>query len=185
MRRDETKGIDRNLTNNERKVMDERVANAINAQVTMEFQAAYLYLGMSAWFDSQKLPGFAHWMRLQAKEEVVHAEKFIDHLLDRGAVLELGAIAAPPTDFGTVREAIEAVAAHEEKVSASIHAIYDTALNAGDHASRPLLNWFVEEQIEEERVARDLIDRLDLAGDDRAALIAIDQELGKRVGADQ
>lgn len=162
--------------------MSSDVASAMNSQITMEFRAAYLYLAMSAWFDGQKLPGFAHWMRVQAKEELVHGEKFIDHLLDRGGSIELGTVEAPPAAFGSVREAIEAVAAHEAKVSAAIHGIYDTALSSGDHASRPLLNWFVEEQIEEEKIVRDLIDRLDLAGDDRAALIAIDQELGRRVG---
>lgn len=161
--------------------MDSNVAAAMNEQVTMELRAAYLYLAMSAWFDGEKLPGFSHWMRVQSKEELAHAEKFLDHLLDRNEQIKLGTIDAPPSTFGSVRDAIEAVAAHEAKVSGAINAIYDEAMKRGDHASRPLLNWFVNEQIEEEKTARDLLDRLDLAGDDRAALITIDQELGRRV----
>jgi len=160
--------------------MPDAVAEAINEQIRMEFQASHLYLAMSAWFDRQNLPGFAHWMRLQASEEREHAERFFDHMSERGATIELRAIDAPPRDFGAVRDAVERVGHHEGLVTASIHAIHDLAGATKDYATQHMLQWFIAEQVEEEKQAADLLARLDLVEQGRGSLLMVDRELAQR-----
>jgi len=156
------------------------VVAAINEQINRELFSAYLYQAMAAWFDSKHLPGFSSWMRLQAKEELAHAERFFDHLIDRGVTPVLTAIDAPASDFGTIRAAAEQVLEHERFISKSIHDIHDLALEHRDHASLPLLLWFITEQVEEEKSAQDIIDRLSLIESAGESLVLLDQELGAR-----
>jgi ferritin len=160
--------------------MNEDVRSAINDQINREFFAAYLYLGMAAHFDVEALDGFAHWMRLQAKEELGHAMRLYDYLLERGARAELRAIDAPPPEFGSPLSIAEQALDHERQVSKSIDRIYALAQKEGDYATQVQLQWFLTEQVEEEHSAETMVDRLRMAGDNRAALLILDREVAAR-----
>ena len=150
-------------------------------QITLEFAASITYRQLAIEADEQDLPGIAAWLRHQADEEIVHANKFIQHLSDRDNHAAIGAIPAPGVKPGlSVLEIFEAALAHEQTVSESIRELYRSADKEGDYDSRPLLNWFVDEQIEEEATISEIIGRLKLVGDDGAGLLRLDAELGRR-----
>lgn len=153
---------------------------AFNAQVTLELTAAHVYRQLSIDMDSLDLPGIAGWFKAQAEEELVHADKFIGHMLDRDAAPLLGAIDACVAHVNTVLEAFEAALAHEKKVSEAIRGLYRSAQAAGDIDAYPLLTWFVEEQLEEESTVAEIIGRIKLIGDDGNGLLRLDTELGAR-----
>jgi ferritin len=160
--------------------INEQVASAVNDQIQKEFASFYLYLSMAAYFEDQGLDGFGHWMRLQADEERVHAMKLYDYLLDRGARVRLQAIEQPPVDFDSVKQVVEEVATHEAKVTASIYAIYELATQHNDFATQDHLDWFVQEQVEEEKSANDLVDKVTLIEKHGGSLFMLDRELAKR-----
>ncbi|MDF1594610.1 MAG: ferritin [Acidimicrobiia bacterium] len=153
---------------------------AFNDQINLELASSYAYLQMAAFLDEENLPGMSAWMRLQAEEERVHAMKFFDFVLDREGHIELEAIAAPGLSLTTARSAFEASLGHEQKVTAAINNLYALATDDRDFASYPLLNWFVEEQIEEEANVGLIVEQLKMIGDDRTALLMLDRELGAR-----
>lgn len=152
----------------------------LNDQVRHEFYSSYAYLSMAAWFESQDLPGMATWMRLQADEERQHAHKFFDYILDRGHEVQLQGIAQPPVKFSTPLEVFEQGLSHERAVTASINALYAQALDDKDFASVQFLDWFVKEQVEEEKTTSLVIGKLKRIGNDGAALLQLDRELGQR-----
>lgn len=156
------------------------VKGAIEAQIGREFYAGYLYLSMAASFEAASLDGFGHWMRKQAEEEREHAMKLFDFLLDRGERVELQPIDAPPSAFRSALDTFEQALEHEKEVSRSINELYELAAKEQDHPARILLNWFVEEQVEEEKSAAAIVDRLAMAGDDSAAILMLDKEMGDR-----
>lgn len=160
--------------------MPDAVAKAVNAQITMEFASFYLYLAMAAYFERTDLPGFAHWMRRQADEERAHAMRLFEFMVQRKARIELGALTAPPDSFGSPRQAIEQVAAHEAKVTMSIHALFELAAAHKDHPTAVHLHWFIDEQVEEEKQTADLLGRLRLVEQGQGDLLTIDQELARR-----
>ena len=164
--------------------MKDEVRAAVNLQINREFFAAYLYLAMAAHFADEALDGFAHWMRLQSKEEVGHGMRLFQYLIDRKARVELKEIEAPPSSFGNALSIAEQALEHERKVSEQIDRIYQLAANQGDYATQVHLQWFLNEQIEEENVAETLVDRLRMAGDDRAALLILDRELAARTSSE-
>ena len=150
-------------------------------QITLEFEASITYRQLAIEADEQDLPGIASWLGHQADEEIVHANKFIDHLSDRGNHAEIGQINAPAVKTGlSVLEIFEAALAHEEKVSQSIRDHYREAEAEGDFDSRPLLNWFVDEQIEEEATASEIIGRVKLIDGEGSGILRLDAELGQR-----
>ncbi len=150
-------------------------------QITLEFEASITYRQLAIEADEQDLPGIAAWLRHQADEEIVHANKFIDHLSDRGNHAEIGQISAPSISAGlSVLEIFQAALAHEEKVSESIRDLYREAEAEADFDSRPLLNWFVDEQIEEEATASEIIGRLKMINGEGSGLLRLDAELGQR-----
>ncbi|MBK8049236.1 MAG: ferritin [Anaerolineales bacterium] len=161
-------------------MISETLQKAMNAQVTKEFYASQLYLAMSAHFEAVNLRGFAHWMRVQSDEERGHALRFFDYVLERGGSAELGAVDAPPAEFGAPIEIFKEALGHEQKVTASINAIYALALKENDYAAQAFLQWFVSEQVEEEANATEMIDRLHMAGDNSAALLMLDSEVKAR-----
>ena len=160
--------------------MDPKVMKLINDQITHEFYASYLYLAMAAHFEEQNYDGFAQWFRMQAKEEEFHAMKLFDYLVERGARIELQQIDKPPVDFGEPVDAFKAALAHEQKVTGLINTIYEAALEAKDYPTQVMLQWFIEEQVEEEDTTGTAVERLEMAGDSKAALMFLDSEYGKR-----
>lgn len=151
-----------------------------NDQITLEFTASQTYRQLAIQSDVLGLPGMAAWLRHQADEEIVHANKFIDHLLDRENVPDIGALEAPKGGQKTPLEIFKAALEHEQLVSDAIRKLYLAAQDAGDLDSRPLLDWFLAEQIEEESTVQDIIDRLEWVGDDGPGILRIDEELGQR-----
>jgi ferritin len=161
-------------------MLSETLQKAINEQIKDEFYASHLYLSMAAYFEANSLPGFAHWMEQQSSEERNHAMRFYAYVNDRGGCVVLKEIGKPPSDFGSPLEVFEKALQHEQKVTASINEIYALAVKEGDYATQVMLNWFVEEQVEEEKSATDVIDMLKRAGDKEHVLLMIDRQLGAR-----
>lgn len=160
--------------------MDKSIQTALNEQITAEFFASYLYLAMSAHFTAENYDGFAHWMRAQAEEELQHAMRLYDYLLERGGHVVLGAVDAPPKEFGTPVEIFEAALAHERTVTASIHEIYGLARAKKDFATEIELQWFVTEQVEEEDTAQKAVEQLRRAGGESSAILLLDHQFGQR-----
>lgn len=160
--------------------MKSAVRDAIGEQIKHEFYAAYLYLSMAGSFEVANLTGFASWMRKQAKEERDHALKLFDFLLDRGEQVRLQAIEAPPYAFRSPLDTFEQALEHEKEVTSLIHDLYDLAVHENDYPVQVMLNWFVAEQVEEEKSATEIVERLRMAGEDGAALLLLDREMGER-----
>jgi ferritin len=156
------------------------VLDRMNEQITHELYSAYLYLSMSAYFEAENLPGFAHWMRVQATEEQEHAMKFYDHILDRGSKVVLQAIPEPPVDFTSPQNVFKQSYEHEQKVTGLINSIYNVAITEKDHASQIFLQWFITEQVEEEKNASYILDVLNKIGSSVGGLYQLDHRLGKR-----
>ncbi len=163
--------------------MHDRMHTALNEQVNHELQAFYTYLSMSSWFEAENLPGFAEWMRGQADEEKAHAERLIRHMEDRNARVEFDALERPPHDFDQPVEVMRAALEHEKEVTSQIHELVDVAEEIGDPAAESMLEWFVDEQVEEERTFTVLIGQLERAGDSGAGLMLMDDRLGQRGGS--
>ncbi len=153
---------------------------AMNEHLSKELYAAHLYLAMSAYFDANNLPGCTAWMRAQADEERMHGMKFYEYIYDRGGTVELMAIDKPPSSFASALDAFQQAHEHERQVSDAINALYAQALSENDYASQVFLQWFVEEQVEEEKTAGDIVQTLEMVGDSTAALLMFDRELGRR-----
>ena len=161
-------------------MMSSKVQDAFNEQMKHEFYSSYLYLSMSAYLDGANLPGLAKWMRAQAREEALHAMKIFDHLLDRGGRVQLHPIGRPPAEFTSPREVFDQAHRHEKEVTASINGLYGLAVDERDFASRVFLDWFVQEQVEEEKTSGLLAEQLGMVGEDRPGLLMLDRELGGR-----
>ena len=156
--------------------------DAINDQINKELYSSYLYLSMSAYFADRNLSGFAHWMRVQEGEEREHAMKFYDFILERGGKVNLKAIDAPKTEWASTLEVAEEVASHEAKVTASIYALYETALKEKDYPAQVMLQWFISEQVEEEKNAAEIVANVKLIEERGTAIFVLDHQLGKRGG---
>lgn len=156
--------------------------DAMNEQINKELFSSFLYLSMAAYFEDKNLPGFAHWMRMQADEEREHAMKFYDFILDRGGRVMLKAIDAPKTEWSSNLEVAEEVAAHEAKVTASINALYELALKEKDYPAQVMLQWFISEQVEEEKNAAEIVANLKLIEERGTAVLMLDHRLAKRKG---
>ena len=163
--------------------LSEPLLRAFSDQITLELESSIAYLQLAISLEDLNLPGMASWMRVQSDEERMHALKFITHVTDRGGRPTIGAMAAPGDDARTVLDAFRGALAHEEAVSESIRDLYRAVQAEGDIDAIPLLNWFVEEQIEEEATVSEIVGRLELIGDDGAGLLRLDAELGARVPA--
>jgi ferritin len=162
-------------------MLNKKIEAAFNEQMNAEMYSAYLYLSMSAYFDSAGMAGFANWMRVQAQEEMTHAMKFFSHINERGGRVTLKAIEGPQTDWDSAVAVFKHVYEHEQKVTGLINGLVDLAIEEKDHASRSFLQWFVDEQVEEEDSASAVLDRLKLIGDSGNGLFMMDRELGQRV----
>ena len=161
--------------------MNKKMEKALNDQIVAELYSAYLYLSMSADFEAKSLGGFANWMRVQAQEEVSHAMKFFDYVNERGGTVKLGAIDGPKTAWKTPLEAFEDAYNHEVKVTGMIHKLVKLAMEVDDYATLQMLQWFVEEQVEEEASADEIVQKLKLAKDAPGVMYMLDKEMAARV----
>jgi ferritin len=164
----------------EETMISKTMQDAINEQINKEFYSSYLYLAMAAYFEDKNLPGFAHWMRLQAEEEREHAMKFFNYLVDRGSRPVLKSIATPPAEWKSSLEVFQEVQKHEAHVTASINALYELALQEKDYPTQVLLHWFIQEQVEEEKNAAEIVQQLELIEAHGTAVLMLDHRLAKR-----
>ena len=156
------------------------VENALNDQIDKELASAHLYLSMAAHFEHEKLPGFAHWMKVQSREEVGHGMRLFEYVADRGGRVVLGGIEAPPAQFGAPAEIFEQVLEHERKVTQSIHELYALAVQEKDYPTQTHLHWFINEQVEEEKNAEDIIRQLEAVDGKAHLMLMLDHKMGER-----
>ena len=161
-------------------MINNTMQDAMNEQINKELFSSYLYLSMAAYFEDKNLPGFANWMRVQSEEERAHAMKFYDFIIERGGRVELKAIEAPKTDWGSNLEVVEEVAAHEAEVTKSIHTLYELALKEKDYPAQIMLQWFITEQVEEESSAAEVVASLKMIEARETAVLQLDHRLSKR-----
>jgi len=162
-------------------VLSKELEEAINNQINAEVYSGYLYMSMSSYFESMSLKGFAHWMRVQTLEEMTHAQKFINFVNDRGGRVILQPVEGPGSEWESPLAAFEAAYAHEVLVTGLINGMMDLALKGSDHATASFLNWFVDEQVEEEATADDVVQKLKLVDKTEGGLFLLDIEMDKRV----
>jgi ferritin len=160
--------------------MDKNLLKEMNIQINKEMYSGYLYLAMAAHFEEQNLGGFAHWMVVQAEEELEHAMKFFDFLNEVGETVTLEAIDKPDSKFGSPMKVFEQVLEHEQFVTGRIHMLYKLAVEASEYPTQIFLQWFVDEQVEEEKNATEILENLKLAGESGNVLLMIDRSLGER-----
>jgi ferritin len=165
-------------------MLKQKMQDAYNEQINKELYSSYLYLSMSAYAQSIGLPGVSHWLKIQAQEELTHVNKFFDYILERNGRVILKAIDAVPLEFGSVIELFEKVLEHEQFVSESINKLVDVAIEISDHASRSMLMWYVDEQVEEEANVQTILDELKMVDGKGQGLYLIDKELGTRIFVD-
>jgi len=161
-------------------MIGERLNAAINDQIKNELESYYIYLSMAAYFESTSLDGMGHWMRCQAHEEMLHAMKFYQHLIDRGGRVDLQDLKQLKTEWSSPQEAFKDAYAHEQFITGKINDLTTISREEKDYQSEPLLAWFSEEQIEEEATAGKITDELEMIGEDKSALLMMDRELGQR-----
>mgnify|MGYP000920152957 FL=1 len=161
-------------------MISDNLTKKVNEQIKEELESAYLYLAMSAYCESKNFSGFAHWLKEQAKEEQGHALKLYGHLLERGGLVELKAISAPPKEFGSPRELFEQVLVHEQKITALIRTLYEVAKEEKDYPLEMFLQWFINEQVEEEASATKIVETLKMIDNKAQGLIMLDRELARR-----
>lgn len=160
-----------------------KMQDALNGQINAEFYSSYLYLSMAAYFESINLHGFASWMRVQTGEEKNHAMKIYDFIIERGGGVTLEAIAKPVSQWKSPLAAFEAAYKHEQKVTGLINDLVELAAKEKDHATGIFLQWFVTEQVEEEKNASEIVAKLQLLKDSAGSMFMLDKELGKRGAA--
>jgi ferritin len=153
---------------------------AINEQINKEMFSSYLYLSMAAYFENTGLAGAAKWMYVQSGEEREHATKFFEHLIARGGKVVLGALAAPEAEWAGPMAAFKAVYEHEQVITKSIYDLYELSLKEKDYPTQVLLQWFINEQVEEEKNAADVIESMKRIESHETAVLQLDHQLGKR-----
>jgi ferritin len=161
-------------------MLKEKVQVALNHQINSELYSWYLYLSMSAYFENENWSGFAKWMKVQAEEEYTHAMKFFDYVLQTGGKINLTQITAPKANWNSVLDVFQDTLSHEQEVTKSIYNIVELSAAEKDHATSIFLQWFVNEQVEEESTVEKILTKIKMGGDNKNALIFLDRELGMR-----
>ena len=162
-------------------MITKRIEDELNKQVNAEYWSAYFYLSMSAYCAEIGLAGAANWFRVQYQEEIAHALKFFDYIIERGGKVDLKPIAEVPKEWNGIIHIFEDTQKHEQIVTSLIYHLMDVAIEERDHAAKSFLQWYVDEQVEEEATAGDIVAKLKFAGNDGGALLMLDKELGTRV----
>lgn len=165
-------------------MFSDKMQSALNAQINKELSAFYTYLSMSAFFEHDGLLGFAAWMRHHAEEEMVHAMKIYDFVLERGGRVALQTVKQPENEWKSILATFQDALAHEQKVTASINALVDLAREERDHATDSFLRWFVDEQVEEEAIVGEVLMKLKRIGDFQPGLYLLDRELASESGGE-
>jgi len=161
-------------------MLSKKMEDALNKQLNAEMFSGYLYLSMSADFETKALTGFAHWMAVQAKEELEHAKKFYHYILERGGKVKLAQIDAPKNEWDSPLSAFSDAYEHEKKITKSIYELLELAQQEKDYATQEMLQWFVKEQVEEEAQTQLIVEQLKLIGDSKNGWFALDHRLSKR-----
>ncbi len=161
-------------------MINSSLEKALNKQLNMELYSAYAYASMAAYFEHKNYNGFSTWMKTQAAEEMGHARKFYEYILNVGGRVQLDAIDKPPAEFKSPVSVFEGALEHERKVTKAIYKLVDLATKESHHATTTFLQWFVTEQVEEEAVADNIVQRLTMVGDSPEGLFMMDRELGAR-----
>ncbi len=162
-------------------MLSEKMQGALNNQINAELHSAYIYLSMSAFFSDKNMNGFANWMRIQAQEEMVHAMKFYDFVIGRRGRALLQPVQAVPSEWELPLAVFENALAHEQKITGMINELVRLSNDERDYASNSFLQWFVDEQVEEEANADGIVQQLKMVGDLPAVLFMLDRELATRV----
>ena len=161
-------------------MLSKKLLGALNQQINEEYYSSYIYQSMVAYFEDLNLDGSAHWMKMQAEEEHLHALKIFNYVVERGGRIELFAIPKPPMEWDSPRAAFEAALEHEKLKTEKISKLADLAIEERDHATNNLLQWYVSEQVEEEATVDDILKKLDMMGDTGTGLFLMDRELKNR-----
>lgn len=161
-------------------MLNKSVLEALNEQIKNEYFSSYKYLAMSAYCESINMRGFASWLRKQSGEELSHAMRLFDYVLDRGGKVTLHEIDKPASKYKSLVEMFQQVLDHEMEVTGMINSLYELASSKNDHATAVELQWFIQEQVEEEKTASDVLESLKLAGDNASALLILDSQLAER-----
>lgn len=161
-------------------MLNKIIQDAINEQINQELYSSYLYMAMAAHFDAENLPGFAHWMKLQADEERSHAMKFYSYIYDRGGKVTFKAISQPPSKYKSPLDIFKQVLEHEQKITKLINKLYELSIKEKDYPTEMMLHWFINEQVEEEKNDNEIINQLEMLGDSSAMLMMIDRRLAER-----
>jgi ferritin len=162
-------------------MINEKLLKVMNEQIKYELESYYLYLSMAAYFHSISLDGMAHWMRAQAHEEMIHAMKFFDHILDRGGKITLLDLKQGKTNWKSILEAWQDTLQHEQFITQKINDLTTIARNEKDYASEPILAFFTGEQIEEEATASRILDQVAMVAENKSGIFLLDRELGTRI----
>lgn len=160
--------------------MNEKLVKSFNDQIQAEFYSAYMYYAMSIYCKEQNKKGMAYWLKVQYEEERSHAMRLISHLEDRGVTVELLQIDKPHVDTGSFLAIFEQALEHEKYVTKRIHDMYAMAVELKDYAAQNHLVWFVDEQVEEEAVFTEIVEKMKLIGDNTVGMFYMDAELGRR-----
>jgi len=164
-------------------VIHDKIEQALNKQIRHEISAAYSYLAMAAYFDQQNLAGFAHWMQHQRQEELEHAMRLFQYVIDRGGKVELETIEKPQSTFNSIKAVFEKSLDLEKINTQAIDELYSLAVDLKDYATQSRLQWFLDEQVEEEKTMSEILSLLEIAGDNKSALLALNNQLGQRASA--
>ncbi len=162
-------------------MLSEKMQEQLNEQINAEIYSGYLYYAMEAYFEDQDLTGFANWMHVQAQEELLHAHKFFNYINERGGRVKLDGIETPKNDWESPTEVFKEAYEHETKVTERINNLYDLALEEKDHATASFLKWFIDEQVEEEASADEIVNKLKRIGDSGHGIFMLDSELSNRM----
>ena len=161
-------------------MLDAKVEKALNNQINHELASAYNYLAMATHFEHQNLAGLAHWMYQQREEEHEHAMRLVRYVLDRGGRVELAAVEKPKADYGKILQVFQEALEMEKQNTNAINDLYSLAVESKDYATQSNLKWFIDEQVEEEKLIDEILALVTLAGDDKSALLVLNRQMAER-----